>query len=302
MRQPTSRSSAAAAAAAAAGSPPRSRVGVDDRARGRDQPRGGVGREGGPQGLGAAALRAHAREQEERARHQLAQARQVLGPRGAARPRPRRPARPRPSSSASAARRSCTGGSPRVLQVGGAGVRGAAPARTPRRPCSPRPPRPAARGCRAPSSGLAVKASAPRPGTAPKGSGSRPPAPGRRPSRSPGRRRACRRRSPAARARAPRRPSGAQRGPAGRAEALEARQLGLDGHAGRPGGLDGQPAVASHRRCGPDGRVAARVRVVPRAPPGHSAAGSGSRPEHDLAAPLLYRAASRSGREQSATS
>ena len=60
-----------------------------------------------------------------------------------------------------------------VLDVGGAGIAGADQGEDPG-PGRPRPPRPAAPARRRPSSGLAVKASAPSPATGPQGVGVSP--------------------------------------------------------------------------------------------------------------------------------
>ena len=87
------------------------------------------GREGRREVLDAAALGADARQQERRARHQLAHAREVLGRGGADhRADVGEPARPPPSSSTSRARRSHSGRrrpAARSCDVGGAGVGGA---------------------------------------------------------------------------------------------------------------------------------------------------------------------------------
>src|SRR4051794_22248233 len=55
---------------------------VDDRARGGDEARGGMGREGRCERVDGPALGAHARQQEDRVRHQLAQAGEQVGARG----------------------------------------------------------------------------------------------------------------------------------------------------------------------------------------------------------------------------
>ena len=106
-------------------------MGADDRARRGDEAAGAPGRERRGEVLDAAALRADAGQQERRARHQLAQPREVLG-RGRA-DDGADVARPvvavaRPSAATSAATRSQTvppAASCEVLDVGGAGVRGA---------------------------------------------------------------------------------------------------------------------------------------------------------------------------------
>ena len=58
---------------------------------------------------------------------------------------------------------------------------------------------------------------------------------------------------------------GLEREPAGEAEALEARELGLDGDAGRAGGVDDRDAVGEHGGGGLEPRGAGRRRARSRA-------------------------------------
>ena len=110
------RSRSASARAASAGRAAAALVRGDDGARRGDEAAGAPRREGGREVLHAAALGADAREQEDGARHELAQARDVLG-RGRADDRAdvrQRVARPAPSSSTRRATRSHTGSPSRV--------------------------------------------------------------------------------------------------------------------------------------------------------------------------------------------
>ena len=211
--------------------------------------------------------------------HQLAHPPQVLGRRGAdhrahaaepalARQPPARARRPSP------ARSSCSGrpSTSPVLEVGGAGVGGAHEAEDPGAAASAAA---SISGSSAspPSSGLAVKASAPRPATGPHGVSTRRPAPGRRRGACVGtspRLPSATTSSPASRA------AGddlAQRPPARGAEALEAGELGLDRDAGRARALDQLAALRDDGIGRALGRVAAPARR-PRA----ATAGSGSSP------------------------
>ena len=169
--QAAARSSSAAAAAAAAGSPPRSAWAFTIEREAVTSPAAGCGLEGRREVLHAPALGAHAGQQEDRARHQLAQAPEqprLGGARDGA--DERQPAVAR-------VRRAQLVGDPRqplvqrrialVLELGGARVGGAHQQEAA-----------GAGGAAAsisgssasrPSSGLAVKASAPRPATGPNG-------------------------------------------------------------------------------------------------------------------------------------
>ena len=256
-------------------------------------PAGGVGREGRREVVDGAALGAHAGQQEDRVRHQLAQAaragragsRRSPRRRATARTRPRRRA---PSSSTIRASRSCSG-----APSGSRSWRSAAPGLEVR--TSTKQPAPAAAAASTsgssasrPSSGLAVKASAPRPGDRAE----------RRRRRADERLRVGRggdrhvaalavgdhEQAGVARRVARRRSSAAQ---PGRAEALEARELRLDRDAGRAGRLDRRDAVARRRRrpCASAGSPAA---AAASSADGPELGRVGVEPEHDLAAALLY--------------
>ena len=129
VAQADARSSSAAAAAAVAGSPPRSAWAFTIERDAVTRPAAGCGSKAGAEVLDTAALRADAGQQEDRARHQLAQAREELRAGGAGdRPDERQPA-------VAGVLRAELVDEPReplvqrrlalVLQLGGARVRGA---------------------------------------------------------------------------------------------------------------------------------------------------------------------------------
>ena len=216
-------------------------VGADDRARRGDQPGRWPRGERGRQVLDAAALRADARQQEDRLGQQLAGARQVARRGRAQRRRRRRSGRTRRRARRRAARRarpraprpSRRRPAPRPPGRPHPGWTCARARTAPRRAGGPR--RRTSATCRGPCSGATVIASAPRPGSsAPSATGvdadealARRRWPRRRCRRAwrrPGR--AGRRRGRGAR-------SSRERLPAGSAEPLEARDLRLDGDGRR---------------------------------------------------------------------
>ena len=264
------RSSSAAACAASAGSPPRSAWAFTIERDAATRPGGRMGLEGRAQVRRAPALRAHARKQEDRPRHQLAHARQALGAGGAhhradqrqaalaprARRRRRRPAR-RAARAAARRRRPGPGG--------------------PRAPgfevfTSRKQPAPAAAAASTsgstesrPSSGLAVNASAPKPGTSPNGPGR-----GAHERLGVGRGRdrhvaplAVGQHEQAVLARGVTRVG--ERVPPRRAQPLEARELQLHRHARLPRRLDGGAAVTRHGGRGELRRGALRLAAGRRA-------------------------------------
>ena len=227
--------------------------------------------EGGPEVLHAPALRADAGQQEDRARHQLAHAREALRAGGAGDRAHAGRARTRPGCRAElvhdpgeplAERRAAD---LEVLEVGRAGVGGADEHE--------------AAGARAPVERLERVAAEQRVGR--EGVRSQP---GRTPRRRRGRVTGTSPRLPSAITSSPAsrawRHDCVQRRPAVRPEPLEAGELELDRHARRTGGLDRQPAVVGAR--------------PPRS--GHSAAGSGSSPSTTRLRRSSTSAASRSAK------
>ena len=126
-------------------------------------------------------------------------------------------------------------------------------------------------------------------------SASRRPAPARRRRRRRRCRRACRRRARAGRPRGRARRPRCERGPAGRAEALEARELRLDGDARGPRRVD-QRAGSAPRPPRRRARRAARRRAPSAAACGHRRAGSGSSPRTIWDSRPATSAASRSAK------
>ena len=164
------------------------RIGVGgDAARGGDQRRGAARREGGARAAPAGRPGRRPRGSRKIARGISSRRRAMCSARWRRRRRPSRSGPPSPgrrgaspSTSAGEALVQRALRCRQVLEVGGARGCWCGPGRRSRRRPRPRP-RPAARARRAPSSGLAVKASAPSPAhRAPGGRRSRRPAPGRR--------------------------------------------------------------------------------------------------------------------------
>ena len=237
-------------------------------------------------------------QQEDRARHQLAHARQALGAGGARPPRPtsdspQSPTWPAPTASTSSASRSCSGAPPASRSW-----RSAAPGFEVF--TSRKQPAPARRG----RLDQRLERVAAQQGVGGERVGAEAGHLAERPGRGAHQRLgvggggdrhvaalAVGQHQQAVLARRVAR--GGQRRPPGRAEALEAGELELHGHARRPRRLDGGAAVARHarRRCAPPGCPPPRLR-----PSGHSAAGSGSRPSTTRLRRSSTSAASRSAK------
>ena len=288
----------------------RASCGVGDRARGGDEPAGAAGRERGRERRDVAALGADAGQQERRARHQLAQAREVLGlGRAGDGADVGEPARPgvaelgdeRARGAPTAARRRRARGRARRRRRGWTCAR----ARTRRRRARG-PPAISGSSASRPSSGLAVKASAPRPATGERrrrradqrlrvgGGGDRDVAAlavgEHEQARARGRARTtC---SSASQPGAPSRSKHASCGltatHAGPAASISARQWASTAAAAssratrrrRPAARRRRPPAASGRRRERGGERRARRRPPRRS--GHSRAGSGSIPSDDL--------------------